>query len=385
MTEESVKNEETDASPLEKKIIRQIEYYFGDVNLPKDKFLNEKMQEDDKWITIECLTTFARLKQLSTDLDEIKNALKKSQSGLLEIHETEYKIRRSENHPLPDHDDPMIRKASKEKTLYMKGFPELFTIDDAQEFFDKQNIKTVFIKLRKDAEKKFKGSLFVEVGTLDEVKLLTDNKELKYGESSLTVMLRDDYFKSKSIEKKDSHKKDNAGHEEKFKLDIKPGAVLHFKGVGEETNREILKELFGQHHQIAWVDFEKGDTEGFIRFQDEHAAQNAIDSVKNANDEKKVIINGVESSVRVLEGEEEENYWKTLRLDLQKRKGVKNNRGRRNNRGGGGDRRGGGRDSKFQGKRKRPWVEKTDDNASTGESKENAEKTEKLSKLDSEN
>jgi hypothetical protein len=27
------------ASPLEKKIIRQIEYYFGDYNLPRDKFL----------------------------------------------------------------------------------------------------------------------------------------------------------------------------------------------------------------------------------------------------------------------------------------------------------------------------------------------------------
>ncbi len=27
------------ASPLEKRIIRQIEYYFGDYNLPRDKFL----------------------------------------------------------------------------------------------------------------------------------------------------------------------------------------------------------------------------------------------------------------------------------------------------------------------------------------------------------
>ena len=65
------------------------------------------------------MTTFSRLKQLSTDLDEIKNALKKSESGLLEIHETEYKVRRSVDRPLPDHDDPMIRKSSKEKTLYM--------------------------------------------------------------------------------------------------------------------------------------------------------------------------------------------------------------------------------------------------------------------------
>ena len=30
---------EDEMSPLEKKIIRQIEYYFGDFNLPRDKFL----------------------------------------------------------------------------------------------------------------------------------------------------------------------------------------------------------------------------------------------------------------------------------------------------------------------------------------------------------
>jgi La domain len=32
------------ASLLEKKIIRQIEYYFGDYNLPKDKFLQVTVQ-----------------------------------------------------------------------------------------------------------------------------------------------------------------------------------------------------------------------------------------------------------------------------------------------------------------------------------------------------
>jgi hypothetical protein len=33
------------ASLLEKKIIRQIEYYFGDYNLPKDKFLQVRKSD----------------------------------------------------------------------------------------------------------------------------------------------------------------------------------------------------------------------------------------------------------------------------------------------------------------------------------------------------
>jgi len=42
---EEVKDEQTSdsISPLDRKIIRQIEFYFGDVNLPKDKFIQEKI------------------------------------------------------------------------------------------------------------------------------------------------------------------------------------------------------------------------------------------------------------------------------------------------------------------------------------------------------
>ncbi len=32
---------------LEAKIIRQVEYYFGDLNLTKDKFMQEEIQKDD--------------------------------------------------------------------------------------------------------------------------------------------------------------------------------------------------------------------------------------------------------------------------------------------------------------------------------------------------
>ena len=37
----------TDKADLDKKIIRQIEYYFGDFNLPKDQFMRELMEEEN--------------------------------------------------------------------------------------------------------------------------------------------------------------------------------------------------------------------------------------------------------------------------------------------------------------------------------------------------
>ena len=40
-------------SDLESKIIRQIEYYFGDHNLSRDKFLQEEIMKDEGWIPLE--------------------------------------------------------------------------------------------------------------------------------------------------------------------------------------------------------------------------------------------------------------------------------------------------------------------------------------------
>lgn len=32
---------------VEPKVLRQVEYYFGDINLPRDKFLQEEMKKED--------------------------------------------------------------------------------------------------------------------------------------------------------------------------------------------------------------------------------------------------------------------------------------------------------------------------------------------------
>ena len=51
-TEKCVENtekfgENIDKTDLDKKIIRQIEYYFGDYNLPKDRFMRDLMEEEN--------------------------------------------------------------------------------------------------------------------------------------------------------------------------------------------------------------------------------------------------------------------------------------------------------------------------------------------------
>jgi len=68
----------TTTSPdLEQKIIRQIEYYFSDVNMIRDKFLKNEITKDDGWIPLSVLITFKRLQSLTTNFKTIMNALKK--------------------------------------------------------------------------------------------------------------------------------------------------------------------------------------------------------------------------------------------------------------------------------------------------------------------
>ena len=92
---DAVESEESRAARLRtRRIIHQVEYYFGDKNLRKDEFLKREMEKDDGWVSLECLLNFNRMKALDVDIVQIAAALDESETGLLEIHENRDKIRR---------------------------------------------------------------------------------------------------------------------------------------------------------------------------------------------------------------------------------------------------------------------------------------------------
>uniref|UniRef100_A0A3Q2NSN0 Lupus La protein homolog n=1 Tax=Fundulus heteroclitus TaxID=8078 RepID=A0A3Q2NSN0_FUNHE len=108
-------------TPTEMKVARQVEYYFGDHNLPRDKFLKEQLQLDDGWVTLETMLKFNRLKSLTTETSVVVSALQKSKSGLLEISEDKTKIRRSPDKPLPELNDE-YKDAVKHRSVYIVSF-----------------------------------------------------------------------------------------------------------------------------------------------------------------------------------------------------------------------------------------------------------------------
>lgn len=97
--------------------------------------MKEQTTLNDGWITIQTMLKFARLSQLTKNGKVIMDALKKSKSGLMELCESESKIRRSVDKPIPE--ETAERTAElKARTAYCKGFPKEGTnLDKLLAFF----------------------------------------------------------------------------------------------------------------------------------------------------------------------------------------------------------------------------------------------------------
>ncbi|CAH8666135.1 unnamed protein product [Heterobilharzia americana] len=125
-------------TPLESKIIKQVEYYFGDVNLSRDKFMREAIKQNDGWISMETMMKFNRLKSLSEDAEFIKKSLSKSDSGLVEVGANG--LRRNPDMKVPETFQSTMENF-KENSVYVKGFAPDEHLDQIIEWLEKHGGK----------------------------------------------------------------------------------------------------------------------------------------------------------------------------------------------------------------------------------------------------
>lgn len=354
-------------SDLELRIIEQVEYYFGDTNLRKDKFMKECIAEDEGWVSMDTMLKFRRLQQLSDDKAVICCALKKSKSGLMEVADDNSKIRRSPEKPVAEMTEDARHDLNK-RTGYAKGFPRTANLDDIKAFlsrhgFTSDHVRGIVMRRLPDT-RAFKGSVFIEFATTADVeRFVSPDVEMKFAEDEEPVLrlTREAYYQKENEERR-QHKLEAkaqaaasaaSAKSEEADLPFVEGCVLNFDGCGEETTREMLKEKFGRFEDVAWVTFKIKDTAGQIRFVNSGGAARALEKVREEGDGK-VMIDDVEATCRVLEGEEEKKYWQQMReekaqMKARNRAVHSNRQGGRGGRGGGGGR---GRGRGFRGKRR---------------------------------
>ncbi|XP_068621098.1 la protein homolog [Battus philenor] len=324
-------NNTEEETELETSIIRQVEYYFSDANLPRDKFLREQVTLDDGWVPLDILIKFNRLAKLSTDTEIIVNALLKSTSGLLEISDDNKKVRRSPELPIPEMNEER-RKEMVARTIYAKGFPKDSTLDDLLKFFKQfDEVENVIMRKYQDRQTKsrhFKGSVFATFKTKEQAEKFLANKGLKYKDTELLILWQENYFQMKQEEHaakkehKDKRNKQKEGKEEKEEFKLPTGTVLHFGQGNEKMTRENIKDaLTALGAEIAFISFKVGDSEGWVRLSKENAAKEIAEKIP----EGKLTIEGVEVAFKVLEGDDEKAYLdKTIEEMSKRRKSQKN-------------------------------------------------------------
>ncbi|XP_032439963.1 la-related protein 7 [Xiphophorus hellerii] len=153
-SKETEKKKRSRVKQLLTDIKRQVEFWFGEVNLHKDRFLKKLIDESDSgYVDISVLTNFSRMKKLTTDTKLIARALKNS--SVVQINLEGTKVRRK--HPLgnpPNNVDS--------RTVYVELLPKDVTHSWIERVFTKCG-NVVYVSIpRYRSTGDSKGFAFVE-------------------------------------------------------------------------------------------------------------------------------------------------------------------------------------------------------------------------------
>ncbi|XP_074598176.1 lupus La protein homolog [Brevipalpus obovatus] len=192
-----------DPSSNESKVLHQLDYYFGDFNLHRDKFMNQQLEKNGGWIPIETLLTFNRLKALTTDPKCIAKVVQSSQ--LLQISEDGTKVRRSPDLPLPERGE--YRDQVLQRTLHIKGFPLDSQFDSLWSYCSNFGPLESLSMRRTRVENMFKGCILAvyksatDADKILQEKLVYGDRELLKEKEEVHIARRKEFFKNRKNRK----------------------------------------------------------------------------------------------------------------------------------------------------------------------------------------
>ncbi|KAH7956305.1 la protein homolog [Rhipicephalus sanguineus] len=301
------------------KIIKQLEYYFGDKNLSRDKFLQRKLESGNGWVEIDVLLTFNKLRSLTYKKWTVSAAFYWKGSQLLEISRDETKVRRKPAHPWPRRS----RTELDELTVFVKGFPLNTCTDELDKFFGQFGQSVDVFMMCHNKTRKFKGSVFATFATKDEVNAFLSRESVKFNELELTRAIKQTRHAIRV--KKDAEYEALAEPAEELK--VVPGCLLRVTGLDKVTTWKSLKEALEPYAKVAFVDYCESKGEAVLRFIEEGAAHAVLTKLEQHG--KGLHIDGNRVIVEALEAGEEVEYWKKLAAIKRK---LRNRRGRHNSR-----------------------------------------------------
>merc|ERR1712228_134756 len=182
-------------TPVEKKILREAEFYFSNSNLSIDKYLKKLSDSDDGWVSIATVASFERMKTFNKKT--ILSALRKSKE-FLEVSADGMNVRR--RLPLP-------KDNLNKSTIYAGQFPHSSTAKSVAEFFEEHmnpehSICCVRLRRFRKGEKHqgFKGSVFVEFSSEQEAERIVKLNLKTHLNKPMLLMMKNSYINMKNKE-----------------------------------------------------------------------------------------------------------------------------------------------------------------------------------------
>ena len=221
----------------------QVEFYFSDSNLPRDKFLLQQVGgSKNNPVELKILHTFKRMRHFQP-FEAIVEAMKVS--TFLELCEDDTCVRRRDPLPasLDNGPDPnaieIFEDRAAPRSVYAKGFGEEkpSTQFDIEHFFAEYGT-TNAVRLRRTDDKVFKGSVFVEFDSEEAAqKFLELDPKPQYHGRDLQIMSKRDYTHKKVEDIKAGRIKPNKPHH-KPRRDDRYGGRDHKRKRDDEDDRD---------------------------------------------------------------------------------------------------------------------------------------------------
>eukprot|EP01084_Bolivina_argentea_P311579 539371_1 len=315
---------------IQKAARKQLEFYFSDSNYRRDRFMQSKAEAPgaDGFITIDTLLTFNKLCDITTNPEVVAVAAETSAHLILSSDRKAI----SRARPLPNKDD------HPQRTLVVEGFEEgeeNVSIDSVSKLFSEYG-KVIYVRLRRDSHKRFKGSAFVEFNKREHA-LSALKAKVAYAGKSLRTCMLEDYLSEQ--------RKEKAHHVTESRSSYEEGLVIKVDGIpAEGLPWQDVKDAMMEYGQVAFVQISNGSSTGFARMNDPASTKSVIEAVGKSGlhvntsekeevgepnaDEKE--ISTVVLSVSLPSQEEEKAFWAERRL-----MGAKSPGGRGRSRGGG--------------------------------------------------
>ncbi|XP_045768924.1 la-related protein 7 isoform X2 [Maniola jurtina] len=134
-------------------IMKQMEFYFSDANLSKDRFLGD-LVKNDPFVPITEFLKFNKIRSLTQDANDIVKAMK--HSTLLELSEDKQKVKRK---------TPMMPYDADLRTVYVESIPVTASREWLERVFSDYG-QVAYISLPKfKNSNKIKGFAFIEFAT----------------------------------------------------------------------------------------------------------------------------------------------------------------------------------------------------------------------------